>query len=101
MVCTTTLHDWELNQPTGDNELDELLSMARELTGSNYQIIQHDCWVKTGLVRWGWVKRFQLYVEVRGVFPWQVMACASDKPTITAYLYGVVNGVRKIKEGEQ
>lgn len=102
MPLTTMLHQCEIDQPTGIDELDELLAEARHATGSNYQIVMRPvCKSKrfglfTRTVAAG--VRPQLYVEVAGVFPWQVMGCAHDEPTVFAYLYGLINGAADNKE---
>lgn len=96
MPLTTTLHACDLDQPTGNAELDRLLADAKAATGDNYQIVMRPVYGKrhTGL----WTKTVrvgtapQLYVQVPGVFPWQEMQCASDERTVFAYLYGLVNG---------
>jgi hypothetical protein len=94
MVATTFLLDSELDIPTGDEELDELLADACRLTGRNYQILIHTTIERYGFL--GLKKRRvnwpQLYLEVGGMAPWQVMQCAGAYPTVKAYLYGLVNG---------
>lgn len=97
MPMTTFLHDGELDQPTGDAQLDELLAEARALTGRNYQIVRRKAVEHYGFLglRRRTAERMQLYVEVCGVGPWQVLVSAHDAPTISAYLYGLINGIRK------
>ncbi len=93
MPMTTFLHESELNQPTGDSELDELLASARIATGDNYQIVVHRVEVPSRIpFRWRREERPQLYVEVPGVGPWQVMTCSYNRETIAAFLLGLLNG---------
>lgn len=96
MPVTTALSACELNRSTGNAELDSLLADAKTATGRNYQIVMR---ASREQKRVGLLRRTarttaapQLYVEVPGVFPWQVLQCAHDEPTVFAYLYGVVNG---------
>src|SRR5574337_219315 len=96
MPVTTALSACELNRSTGNAELDSLLADARIATGRNYQIVMR---ASREQKRVGLLRRTarigaapQLYVEVPGVFPWQVLQCARDEPTVFAYLYGVING---------
>lgn len=99
MPLTTMLHQCELDQPTGNPELDELLAEAKAATGRNYQIVMHPRYERkrTGI----WYRMVQtgvqprLYLEVPGCFPWQVMRCAQDEATVFAYLYGLVNGANE------
>ena len=97
MVATTFLHEHELNRPTGDDELDELLAAAREATGENYQIVMHRSVERFGPLRLRRreVLRPQLYLEVGGVGPWQVLMCAHDRATVNAYLFGLLNGFQR------
>lgn len=94
MPITTFLHDSELNQPSGDSELDELLEEARRLSGRNYQVVKHQVrvwhlWPRPGS---RCADRFYLYVEVGGVGPWQWMSSIQNIETVRAYLLGIING---------
>lgn len=99
MPLTTTLHQCEMDQPTGNAELDELLAAAKAATRRNYQVVLRPRYERkrTGI----WYRMVQtgtdpcLYVEVPGVFPWQVMQCAQNEATVFAYLYGLVNGAHE------
>ena len=101
MTMTTFLPDAELDQPTGDDELDKLIACARQQTGRNYQIVRHREARSRGLLGafvFNYEDRLQLYVEVPGVGPWQVLTCAQDAATVRAFLYGLLNGVREAKQ---
>lgn len=89
MVTTTVLYEHELNQPTGDGELDELLATAREETGRNYQLIVSR--TTSGLIRKQTTCEYRLYVFVDGCMPWQHIAAVHTKREAFAYLFGVVN----------
>src|SRR5690625_1618348 len=97
MPITTTLEECQLDQPTGDPELDDLLAEAKTATGRNYQIVKSPGYDVKRLGIWHRVVQTRvkprLYVEVPGVFPWQVISCAQDESTVFAYLYGLLNGV--------
>lgn len=94
MPVTTFLHDSELNRPTSDSEIDELLAEVRKTTGRNYQIVE-TCWTE----RFGFLglrtrpaSRMRVYLEVGGVGPWQELQCTKNPDTVRAYLLGMLNG---------
>ena len=94
MPVTTFLHDGELNQPSGDAEIDELLAEVRKTTGRNYQVVARH-WVE----RFGplWLRtrqatRMSVYLEVGGVGPWQELQCTKNLDTVRAYLLGMLDG---------
>ena len=95
MPVTTFLAEHQLNQPTGDDELDELLAEAKQRTGKNYQIVMHKTLRRSGL--FGLKKQVEdtpaLYVEVGGVGPWQAFMCAQNRATVGAFLLGMLNGI--------
>lgn len=94
MPVTTFLHDSELNQPTTDAEINELLAEVRQTTGRNYQIVEH-CWVERyGLIglRKRPACRMGVYLEVGGYGPWQEMQCTGNRDTVRAYLLGILGG---------
>lgn len=99
MPVTTMLHQCELDQPTGDRELDEALAEARAATGRNYQIVMRPLYERKRVGIWYRMvqtgMRPQLYVECAGVSPWQEFQCASDERTVRAFLYGLVNGANE------
>lgn len=99
MPLTTMLHQCELDQPTGNDELDELLAEARQATGRNYQIVMRPRYERKRkgifyvMLQTG--TEAQVYVECAGVFPWQEMTCARDTRTARAYLLGLINGANE------
>jgi hypothetical protein len=95
MPLTTFLGDWELNKPSGDQEIDELLAEARKVTGENYQVVNRYSEERYGFLGHRRRKKATpgLYLEVGGVGPWQVLMCAQNAETVKAYLYGLLNGV--------
>ncbi len=107
MVCTTFLHDSELDRPTSIRELNELIVRVREKTGQNWQVIER--FVDVSPPWWKFWETpykfpvFELYVYVGGIGPWQqinfyrrhpwsINLSNSDEHVI-AYLYGVLAGV--------
>lgn len=94
MPITTFLHDGELNQPTGDAEIDELLAEVRQTSGRNYQVVTRRAIERSGLL--GLRKRehvrMSVYLEVPGVGPWQWLSCTTDAATVRAYLLGMLGG---------
>lgn len=97
MPITTFLHEAELNQPTGDAELDDLLAEARSLTGRNYQVVTHRAIERHGFfgLRTRIVIRTCLYLEVGGIGPWQWLSSMQTVETVRAYLLGLINGCNK------
>lgn len=91
MVETTVLHPGELDQSSGDAEIDALLAEAKRLSGRNYQVVTRGWLVRRGFRR-RWVSTTSLYVEVPGVFNWQVLEHAQSTETTRAFLLGVIEG---------
>lgn len=94
-MCVTTVFNKPENATTGDEELDVLLTRARELSGRNWQ-----CDVTTGWKRTWYGKivigdnYYTLLVFVDGVLPWQEIICGSgDLDKTKAFLYGYINGL--------
>lgn len=70
MVCTTFLHDGELNQPLPDQECQHILDCARKQTGRDWQV------VPLRVVRRRWFRKetttlWGVYLHVGGIGPWQ------------------------------
>lgn len=94
MPITTFLHDAELNRPTGDSEIDELLAEVRRCSGRNYQVV---AWRRVERFGPFWLRkrpitRMNLYLEVGGMGPWQWLSCTTDAATVRAYLLGCLGG---------
>ncbi len=94
MPITTFLHDGELNQPSGDAEIDELLDEVKQNTGRNYQVVTHRAVERIGLfgLRKREFTRMSVYLEVGGMGPWQWLSCTQDAATVRAYLLGMLGG---------
>lgn len=96
MPETTMLHQCELDKPTGNADLDRVLAYAKAASGRNYQIVMRPHYERKRVGIWYRMVQTcmapQLYLEVPGVFPWQVVQCAHDEKTVFAYLYGLANG---------
>lgn len=104
MVCTTFLHDSELNQVLPDPNVQTLLDEVRSLTGEDWQIVSTTIELKTKF----WQKRkfltlYSLCRYVGGLGPWQQLNFYSspeefsintlvDIGTISNYLMGICNG---------
>lgn len=96
MVETTFISDGELNKPTGDPIIDEILNDVREATKEDFQIITRSRYVRCGFL---WLRKkkltsYRLCMYVGGVGPWQIITIADDQKSIVAYLYGIFNGYR-------
>ena len=103
MPVTTFLHDGELNQPTGDAQLDELLADVRAATQRDYQVVIH-----TGLERHGFlglrvrkITRISLYVLVGGMGPWQWLSGTHTVSEVRAYLLGLLDGAAQGKSAPE
>jgi len=105
MVCTTFLHDSELNQVLPDPNVQRLLTSVRDLTGENWQIVPHV--IRTNrLFRKPLYETFYgLYLYVGGCGTWQQINFYSspeefslnlnvDLGTISNFLMGICNGYR-------
>ena len=101
MVATTILCEWEMNVPTEDRDIDDMLSVVRELTGKDYQVVvrrnEDRRLFSKNRVWYDW----QLYVQVGGMLPWQVILCANTRHSIFAYLCGIINGYAAVKGGDK
>lgn len=92
MVATTTLMDYERNQPTHDDDVDFVLGEARRLTGKDWQVLVTENRDRRLFQKDRVFKTWQLLVYSGGCLPWQVLMCAKDRDTVFAYLAGVVTG---------
>lgn len=106
MTVTTFLLDSELNRPTSNKVLNELLAEVRQKTGRDWQLIELEYVPAT---RWWQRKKqpllmYELYVYVGGCGPWQQLNFYNDQSdwsinlrnpasVLVAYLYGILAGV--------
>lgn len=101
MPMTTFLYDSDLNVPTSNKELNEMLKEIRSVTGENWQIIERE---KRRLFR-RLVKVYELYVEVGGIGPFQVINFyrentgtsineSNSTELVMAYLTGILAGIQ-------
>ena len=81
------------NAPTGDPDLDELLSEARRLTGLNWQCNvvtkKYNRLFRKPLVK----KEYWLIVYDGGVLPWRMIVCTyGDLGRTQCFLIGLITG---------
>jgi hypothetical protein len=115
MVCTTFLSDSELNVPTSNDDLNELLKEVRKVSGEDWQITER--MTELPVPAWKFwaarefVKTYELFVYVGGCGPWQQINFYRDGSDYTinirnrcelvmAYLYGIVAGVHSQRNAE-
>lgn len=96
-MVMTTCYEGVLDAPTGDSELDSLLSEIRKKTGRSWQ-----CEVRTVQpkeVFWKIKKPekfYSLLLYVGGIMPYQLIMCGSGSiTTINAYLIGYLSGIEE------
>lgn len=112
MPVTTFLSANELNIPTTDKELNDVLAEVRLATGQDWQVTEIEYFTSP---KWWmfWQKpkpfsRFSVYVYVGGVGPWQQINFyrspssstfnpSSSATTTVNYLYGILAGVHAEK----
>jgi len=103
MVCTTFLHDSELNQQLPEAEIQYLLDAVRTKSGNDWQVVRLEQ-RKAGLFGRKRPQLYGVYVYVGGIGPWQqinffkVGAKSSINlyvplETVAAYLYGMHSGL--------
>lgn len=94
MTTTTTLNDCELNVPTSDDELNELLAEVRLQTGMDWQIVERHS-QRRRLLFTEEYHQFHLYLYTGGVLPWQVIMAGSGETSDCPkrFLYGVIAGM--------
>lgn len=112
MPCTTFLHDGELNQPTSNEMINELLQYARQETGADWQIIERTVTPRVPFWRKAKeVKVYEVYKYVGGMGPWQcINFCVENSETesmsgmfgvsahiVINYLYGMLAGAQDVE----
>ena len=110
MVCTTFLHDSELNVRTSNDEINTMLAEVREATGKDWQVVERTHTASKGFLFWKkkfTYRSYELYVYVGGMGPWQVINFYRDAPVgqfksinfsnsaelVVAFFYGIMSGV--------
>lgn len=106
MVCTTFLHESELNQQLPDPDIQNLLEEVRKKSGENIQVVK----VPTEKSFFNCKKPdyYGLYFYVGGIGPWQQVhffttetktkgALYVSLDVIAAYLYGLWSGLEKVR----
>lgn len=71
MTCTTFLHDWELDQPLPDAELQSIFDEAKKRSGENWQVVKLEQYQPTPWWRKKPETLYGVYVYVGGIGPWQ------------------------------
>lgn len=91
-MMTTCLSPHQLNKPTRDVLLNEVLAEVRQCTGENWQVVEFTNitrkWFRDREYVW-----YGLHVEVGGVLPYQVISCVNTAKERKAYLYGILTGL--------
>jgi hypothetical protein len=100
-MITTCLHDWELNVPLKNNELQKLLEEVRIVTKTDWQVtsitITNKRWFRKPTTK----TLYSIYYPVRGCMPWQMinmygengrMCLRFSEHILAAYLMGLLNG---------
>jgi hypothetical protein len=104
MVCTTFLHDGELNVPTSNKELNSILKEIRNKSGEDWQVVERVYNVRKHLWSMGTRKTYELYKYVGGCGPWQQINfyredeatsinLSNSATTVIAFLYGMLAGL--------
>lgn len=99
-MMTTILSDTQLNVPTRDDDLNELLKEVREATDEDWQVVEYvnksRSWLRDKEHVW-----YGLHVYVGGLLPYQVLICVNTAKECRAYLHGLLSGLSdKYKENE-
>lgn len=92
----TTLLNHELNNPTGNEQVDSIIKGIRQHSGTDYQITKRMDYPPG--ICWPWVKPrevWTLYVHEpnASVFEWRVVNCGCTEEAVAAYIYGVGTGL--------
>ena len=111
-MITTFLHSGELNIPTSDKNVNEALQEVRNLTGTDWQIIEREVEVTPAFWKF-WqspmiVKSYELFCYVGGCGPWQQInfyrahsassiGIVVSADLVVAYLYGILSGANHEK----
>lgn len=106
MCCTTFLHEGQLNTPTHNEDLNQILHDVRVETGEDWQVVEYRIFYKR---RWYTLKRsvryeYELYKYVGGVGPWQLINFYKDDAEssmnftnkaelVIAFLLGILSGI--------
>lgn len=110
MTATTFLHDGELNIPTSNKVINDLLKEVREATGQDWQILELKLYPKKK-----WFQRpsdrapklfYEVYLYVGGMGPWQQINfyregtdwsinLVNTSELVVAYLYGILAGIHQ------
>lgn len=95
MVCTTVLSDFQQNQITTDDEINETVSELRVASGENWQVVERVYvtrhWFKADQIK----KQYDLLLEVGGVLPFQQICGVSTRRECLCYMYGFISGLEK------
>lgn len=94
MVATTFLAPSEKNTITSSHHLNCLVREVRQITGKDYQLVETIVNKKSGIfnLRESQHSKMQLYYGIDDRTYYQVITCAYNESTITAFLYGIING---------
>jgi len=106
-MITTFLYDGELNVPTSNSVINEMLSEVRAKTGKDWQVIERTHTKKYAFQPWKKPKKislYELYIYVGGVGPWQQINfyrdnsdssinISNDAELVVAFFFGILCGL--------
>lgn len=109
-MITTFLHDGELNVPTSNSTLNEVLAQVREADPSaNWQVIERVTEKRCRRGLWFEMKQrrsYELYIYVGGMGPWQLINfyqensgssinVGNSADLVVAFLLGILAGLHR------
>lgn len=109
-MITTFLHDGELNVPTSNKDLNEILKLVRDKSGEDWQVVERTIYYNTPFWRLPRERKcYELYKYVGGCGPWQqINFYRSDSNTsinlsnpaevVISFLYGMLAGLHSTKQ---
>lgn len=101
MPCTTYLHESELNVPTSNKEINDLLKELRTATAEDWQITEK---IQKARIFSRSTKRYEIFKYVGGMGPYQIMNFYKEDAessinfgisadTLMAYMLGILVGM--------
>jgi hypothetical protein len=100
-MITTLLHDYELNVPLKNPQLQKLLEEVRELTKTGWQVTSITITKKRWFQKPTTKTLYSIFCPIGGCMPWQMinmygedgrMCLRFSEQVLAAYLMGLYNG---------